>query len=474
MVGWSIVLFAAARSYYLEFGYQKFDLGNMVQAVWSTTQGRPLEATFDTGEQAVRLAGHVDPILILLAPVWMLAPTPLALATVQIAACALGALPVFWLGRRHLGSENAAGLLALTYLAYPWLVWTALDAIHPVTLAIPLFLYCIWFLDGHRLAPFAVCAILVLATGELIGLTLAGLGLWYWLARGRRRAGVTIALAGAVWTTACIKIVVPAFRGSENQFYRYFDALGGSPEGVLRTAVTDPGAILDVLLTRGDLLYLVALTAPLAGAFLLAPGVAAIAVPQLTANGLTSFQATVDPRGHYIAAVIPFLIAATVFGLARLPAARRVPTAVALLAVCTGSSLMLGPWPGIPGVHRGWLHSWEYGTPAPVHIDALHDAVALVPDDASVATTNKLGSRLSARRHIFSVPLVENADWIVIDSMDPWVPLKPRKPTRWGRSDPTLLEALTIRTKRSREWTKMFERDGVLVFRRVGATDGHG
>ncbi len=169
MLCWFGALFVLVRSYFLEFGLARFDLGNMVQAVWSTAEGRPLESTFGTGEQGVRLASHVDPILILLAPLWILAPSPLMLAAVQIAACAIGALPVFWLGRRHLGSEKAAALMALSYLAYPWLAWTALDAMHPVTLAISLFLFAIWFLDSERSFAFSVCAVLILATGELMG-----------------------------------------------------------------------------------------------------------------------------------------------------------------------------------------------------------------------------------------------------------------------------------------------------------------
>jgi uncharacterized membrane protein len=36
---------------------------------------------------------------------------------------------------------------ALAYLAYPWIAWSAVDTFHPVTLAIPLFLLCIWFLE---------------------------------------------------------------------------------------------------------------------------------------------------------------------------------------------------------------------------------------------------------------------------------------------------------------------------------------
>jgi 4-amino-4-deoxy-L-arabinose transferase-like glycosyltransferase len=77
----------------------------------------------------------------------------LTLAAAQIAAVAVGALPVYWLGRRHLGSETAALLVALAYLAYPWLAWSAIDAIHPVTFAIPLLLFALWFLDSDRLLP---------------------------------------------------------------------------------------------------------------------------------------------------------------------------------------------------------------------------------------------------------------------------------------------------------------------------------
>ena len=46
----------------------RFDLGNMVQAVWSTAHGRPLETTDVTGDQFVRLGAHVDPILVLFTP----------------------------------------------------------------------------------------------------------------------------------------------------------------------------------------------------------------------------------------------------------------------------------------------------------------------------------------------------------------------------------------------------------------------
>src|SRR5262249_11337214 len=46
----------------------RFDLGNMVQAVWSTAHGHVLRITELGGAQTSRLAAHVDPILVLFAP----------------------------------------------------------------------------------------------------------------------------------------------------------------------------------------------------------------------------------------------------------------------------------------------------------------------------------------------------------------------------------------------------------------------
>src|SRR5262245_53418280 len=92
---WSLSLFLVVRDHYVNFRLGRYDLGNMVQAVWSTAHGRPLEATNGaTGEQLSRLGGHVDPILAVLTPLWIAAPSPLTLAAVQIVAVSLGAFPV--------------------------------------------------------------------------------------------------------------------------------------------------------------------------------------------------------------------------------------------------------------------------------------------------------------------------------------------------------------------------------------------
>ena len=48
----------------------------MVQAVWSTAHGHPLQVTNLRGDQVSRLGAHVDPILVVFAPLWWLWPSP--------------------------------------------------------------------------------------------------------------------------------------------------------------------------------------------------------------------------------------------------------------------------------------------------------------------------------------------------------------------------------------------------------------
>jgi uncharacterized membrane protein len=91
---------------YRAYSTGRFDLGNMAQAVWATAHWHPLEVTNLQGEQVSRLGSHVDPILVAFAPLWWIWPSAAMLVAAQAVAIALGAVPVFWLARKHLGSSR--------------------------------------------------------------------------------------------------------------------------------------------------------------------------------------------------------------------------------------------------------------------------------------------------------------------------------------------------------------------------------
>jgi uncharacterized membrane protein len=189
----------------------RFDLGNMTQAVWSTAHGDFLSVTDVHGEQISRLGSHFDPILALLAPLWWVWPDPELLLAVQAVAVAAGALPVFWLARKHVSSDRAALALALAYLLSPPVQWLPVSDFHAVALACPLLLFAWWHLDEGRLWAFALLAAAAIATKEHVGLTVAAIGVWYAVRHRAPRTGATIALAAGALALIAALVVVPYF-----------------------------------------------------------------------------------------------------------------------------------------------------------------------------------------------------------------------------------------------------------------------
>jgi uncharacterized membrane protein len=441
----------------------------MTQAIWSTSHGRFLETTEVAGTQITRLGVHVDPMLAVLAPLWRLWPSPLMLVTVQALAVASGAVPVYWLARKHLSSESVAALLALTYLAYPSLQWAALNEFEPLALAVPLVLAAIWYLDEDRLGPFVLVAVPAAACGEMMPIVIGGLGLWYALRTRRWLRGLGIFAAGAAWTAIALLVIIPHFSHGPSPFYGRYADVGGSPAGIARTMVTHPLRIVDAVVTYQDLAFVLALTLPLLGLFLLAPTLLLAAVPELAMSLLSQRGSDLWIGANVVTPDIPILIAASIFGIARLGRhAERASKIVLPTAIfCT---VLIGPG----SLAAKLLSGPPPDSSAARHLRTENEALSLIPPTASVSATNHLGSHLSTRRFVYSFPVLRRADWIVVDAKDPWLPLAPDLKRRAGYavpvrdmiSDKRRLQSLLSGLRKNPRWVLVYSRDEVVVFRR--------
>jgi uncharacterized membrane protein len=438
------------------FSTGRFDLGNMVQAVWSTAHGHPLQITGLRGDQISRLGAHFDPILAAFAPLWLAWPSPDMLLVAQAVAVALGALPVFWLARKHLGSDRVALGFAVAYLIYPPTQWLTLNEFHPVALACPLLLFAIWFLDEGRLLPFAACAIVAATTKEEIALVVAGLGIWYALAHGRRWTGAAVAAAGVAAALIAIEVVIPHFnRAGTSSFFTRYSEVGSTPGGIVHTALTDPWKIVTTAATGRGLGYLAQLVLPLALLVVLAPLALIAAVPELAVNLLSAATTQTSIRFHYTAGLIPVLIAAAVFGAKRLPP--RIPVATIVVVTALAANYLLGPvplWRYFPGGEQHQARAADVSE----HDRIAARALRLIPPHAVVSTTNSLGAHISARRRVLSFPYLQDAQWVAADETAP------------GYADrlaplPTAVQLSWLR--RNPEWRLVFERDGILIFHRA-------
>ena len=449
---------------YHAFSAGRFDLGNMTQAVWATAHGHPLAITNLQGEQVSRLGSHVDPILVAFAPLWWIWPSPSMLLAAQAVAIALGALPVFWLARKHLGSERAGLGFALAYLLYPAVQWLTLAEFHPVALACPLLLFAFWYLDEDRLVLFAIFAVLAALTKEEIPLVIAGMGVWYALSRKRYAVGGTIAALGVVVTAVSLELVMPHFNpGASTRVEQRYGDLGDSPGEVLTTVFTDPGKVLSTAFDSEGIHYLAGLLLPLLFLFAAAPLALVAAIPELGLNLLSETHTQSSIHHHYTAGLIPPLIAATVLGAGRIARGDRERGAllagIAVVAALV-SNFVLGAiplWRDLPG---GESYR-AYASHVSEHDRIAKRALELIPDGAVVSATNSLGSHLSARRRFLSFPDLEDAEWVAADETQPGYA------DRW---DPSATARDLARLRRSPDWELVFSEDGVLVFKRKSSS----
>ena len=152
------------------------------------------------------------------------------------------------------------------------------------------------------------------------------MGVWYALRYREPRTGAVIALAAGSAALLATLVVVPHF----------------APAGVSAFESRYDAPSLD----GRDLSYLAALFLPLGLLPLAAPLALLPALPELGLNLLSSTITQTSVKTHYAATAIPALLAATVYGVARIGERAGYVAALAALA----GTVALGP--DRPGGHR--------------------------------------------------------------------------------------------------------------------------
>jgi uncharacterized membrane protein len=447
----ALFLFAAVV-HYVVFRSARFDLGDMVQPIWNALHGHFLETTTLNGHQADRLGFHVDPFLLLFVPLFWVWSSPLLLLVVQVLAVASGALPVFWLARKRLASSRAAAHFAFAYLLFPatqFNVFTFGSGFHPVSIAIPLVLYAVWFLEEDRLVAFSVVALLAATTKEEMALAVGCLGIWYAVRRGHRRFGLGVFAAGLGITLFNFLWVIPHFAPSgANPYAGRYTAVGGTPRGMVHKLFTDPVAFGHAAATGQKALYLALLFVPFLGLWALEPLLLLGAVPDLAINLLASRPEQTSIIFQGTAGIVPFVVVASIYGSARFKgqAAHASLWALAGVAAFAFFSPILTLKNDVEAL----------GSPRLV---ATRQAINLITEGARVSATNRLGGYLSERRYIYTFPRVRQSQWIIVDVADP---------TPYG-DIPSLRRHLR-KYESNREWQIAFSSGGIVVLHKRRAS----
>ena len=228
------------------FQSHAFDLGNMDQAVWNTLHGHLLRFTdMDVGHTVLtsRLAIHVEPLLLLLTPLYLIHSGPETLLVAQAAVVATGVIPAYLLAREVLGHPWLSLAFPLAYVLHPSLQNVLLDDFHAVALSAAFLMWALYFFHRARLLPFAAFALLAMATKEEVGLVIACIGIWA-LVRRQLTTGLLCVLCGVGWFLISVAVIIPHFNPSGHSPYlARYAYLGHGLGGIARGVVRHPGLV---------------------------------------------------------------------------------------------------------------------------------------------------------------------------------------------------------------------------------------
>jgi uncharacterized membrane protein len=411
-----------------------FDFAFYQQAIWNTLQGRYMEVS------ATDFSGSLfgtDFILIytLFVPFYALFPSPLTLVVLETVIIGLGALPIFWLACQKV-NERTGLLLAIAYLALPAVMHGNLYELRERQMVVSFLLFAFWFWYNGKFALFGVAAALALACRPENGLVLIMLGVYgFWEKRHKedwRYVWLPVVL-GAVWFGVALLIIRAASQG----FALGSTFAGGSPVAAVTTLFTNPPEGFRQLFPTdavliGKLLYLPLLLLPFLFLPLGSPRVLLMALPPAGLNFLASERRSIQWNPfdyHYQASVVPWLLVATIFTLAKLRATsyelratndkpfpnrqspatcrwsivNRQSLAVLILAITLVLNLGLNLFPpsadGLPRINNGWGAILRAKKDA--RIEGGKMLLAQIPPDAALVISNRWAIAVPPRRQLY-------------------------------------------------------------------------
>ncbi|MBI4014668.1 MAG: DUF2079 domain-containing protein [Candidatus Aenigmarchaeota archaeon] len=411
MTVYFIVMSGVSVYYSGHFLNANFDYPFADQAAWLIANGKE---PFSTVRGINIFGDHMYFIYALLAPLYWLWSDPRVLLLFQSFALATAALPLYLMAKEKLGKSPAL-VVSLSFLLYPALQFLNLDNFHPVSLGVPIFLWAFYFLEKRRYAMLFYCAFLALITREEYALTVFALGV-YTAWRHDRKTGIALCAFAAAWVLAMIFIIFPFYGGGG---YVQSERLGLQEYGatlpeIAANMALNPASVATRVMAEDRVKYLADLLLPTGLLSLLSPTFL-LALPGLILNLVIGWPYARMITYHHSTAIIPFVFISIVYSLEKLKKRQRIiqggrplfAYAVILLAVSSvAGNVFIGPdatkitnYAGIAQMLAGQETYGEYKT-------AAHNALKMIPDDASVSASDRLliGVSQRARAYLFPNP----------------------------------------------------------------------
>ncbi|QMU80219.1 DUF2079 domain-containing protein [Streptacidiphilus sp. PB12-B1b] len=398
------------------------------------------------------LGDHFSPVLVLLAPVYRVFPSPVTLLVAQAALMSLACVPLTrW---AHELRGPVAALVVGCGTGASWgIVKAASFDFHEIAFAVPLIAFSVTALGQRRQRAAALWALPLVLVKEDLGLTVAAIGaIIAW--QGARRLGIGLAVTGLAATAVEMFLILPAVNPQGS--FAYLNQLPGTAAGAGGTTHQLLFALPHLVWPPIKVLLLLMLALPTAFLGLRSP-LTLICLPTLAWRLTSDNPHYWGVSYHYSAVLMPIVFAGLVDALD--PARRRLPRRRVRAVLVASTVFTVATIPVFP-LHEVLMPAVWTTSP---HVRAAKQVAALVPDGATVATSDHIAAQLTDRATVSQL----------CQAADPALP--PPPPPGWVLDDstdhtgtgpcPAGQSGLMVARYESQGYRVVADRDGVILLR---------
>lgn len=467
---YAIVLSIISINNYNRFWYSAFDLGIFDQGIWLLSMG---ENAFVTVRGFHIFGDHIQFIITFLTPLFWIWDDARILLMVQSFALAVGAIPIYLISKDKLKNKIAPLIIVFAYLLYPALQYLNLENFHPDSFAVPILLFCFYFLTKRNYSLYAFFVFLALITKEDIAITIFALGIYATIFHSRKIGIATILVS-----------ILSLFLTFQLLYYfnsiGYFHTKYGAFKEIEAIA-KNPKIFTDVLITQVNEKYLYEILSPLAFLSILSPTTLAIGIPAILMNILTGWPYAHSIQYHYTKAIIPFVFISLIYGLSnleRLFYGRKFGSRIGfylilviLLIASISANIEIGPQSTSIKNYNNIIEIMkDYDKYSPRE-KVILEAINTIPDDASVSATYLIVPHMTHRKiiYMFPNPFKESYWGAMLGNFTPSTPTRD--------VDYIILDMQTVNPEDNKnilerfvnedEYSKIFERDNIVILKKT-------
>ncbi len=439
-----VVVFSifTAIEHYAFYTYA-WDLGIFTQSLWTTVnRGQLFHYTIETYVNPSQnfLGAHFSPVLLLAVPVYALAQSPLTLLVFQSLIIGLAAFPIYWLARDKLHSKVWGLVFAAAYLLHPAVHSINCFDFH-VEAFVPLFfLTAFYYFDKQKWLRGMVFAILTLTTLEFAPILILALAAYLFLKTvfhgeklnrldtlKKMAIPIALGLTSVAWFFIAFQVMYSINPLKTVGLPGNWDLWGRSMGEVVLNVISNPiKAVCTMFNPIEKVYYVISMLAPLLFLPLLALGEFALATPWLVAALLSDYAPYYEYYYQYFGLIVAQIFIAAIYGarnqlkLPKVSLDKRVISNIEkklmllILTLSLITTLIISPL-GAPALSTRRIEIDS-------HTQRIHDALNLIPPDASVATQNNILPHLAQRENVNALGWPKqstidsfDADFIIVD-----------------------------------------------------------